>query len=297
MTSRTIFILHPLSLSILFALACTPLKGDLGEYSASGATGAVSTGGGTTTTGEVLTGEATTTTGDELTGETAAGSTSTWLPPCLYDEPEVVVEVVVDAPTLIDPEAYPSEFDVRCTVLAAADGEIEMQCSDDLEGLHDVTLTVATPTPRTGLLGGETQVRLRYRSARAQEFGLDWRDHVAIHALDDDELLLFYGQGFDVFAAEFEAFWAPLSIQDGDLFQCPAWPDEALCGTEERSTVVFFDDHEGEDVFDGNTRTMEQSSLWLYVERAVQTVQTDFTNCADIIYGRESEVLVLKADL
>jgi len=289
MTFRALRILLPLSfLPVLAAGGCTALKGDLGEYTATEATGSASGGlssGETTTSGDVITGEVTT-----------AETTGTEFPECQPTNSTMAVEAELSAPTLIDPVAHSSEFDVRCTVQSAEDGEIVMQCSDDLEGLHAVTLTLATPTPHTGMLGGQTDVRLSYRQAEAQEFGLDWRMHIAIHALDDDALLLFYGLGFDVFAAEFADFWAPLQIVDAELGACPAEWVEGICGTVERTALSVTAGDLQQTLFDGHVFGFAAESLWVYVERAIESEQTEFTNCFDGLYGRQAEVLTFKAD-
>ncbi|WAS98338.1 hypothetical protein [Nannocystis punicea] len=306
MTFQTILIPH-LSLSLLFALgaACTLQKGDLGAYSGTESTGSDTSDGSigeTTTSGEPATSDGPpqqTTSTEALTSHGPGDETTTgtpW-PGCIQPEEGTEVAVQVSASTLIDPDAYPIAFDVRCSVQGVMDGEVALQCTDDLEVVHAVTLTVTTETAHTGLLGGETDVRLSYRKAEAQEFGLDWRTHVALHAVDDDALLLFYGVGYDLFAADFEAFWAPMHISDGDLFFCPAVEVEELCGTSERTMVLFHDGTDQVEVYDGNLEMFAASSMWVYAERAVEQVQTNFEDCADGLYGRWVELLALKADL
>jgi hypothetical protein len=301
MTFQTIRI-PQLSLSLLFALGagCTLQKGDLGAYEGTESTGGGSSGE-TSTSGEPGTSEGPpqqTTSTEALTshGPGDESTTGTPWPGCSQPEEGTEVDVQVSAPTLIDPEAYPIEFDVRCSVQGAVNGEIALQCTDDLEGIHAVTLTLTTETPHTGLFGGETDVRLSYREANDPgEFELDKRTYVALHAVDDGDLLLFYGRGYYLFPEQFAAFWAPMGIIDGELFFCPALEDGA-CGTSERTMVNVAYGEEQLSVYDGNVETFEASSMWFYAEEAVEYVHTN-PDCLDGVYGRRVEVLALKADL
>ncbi|PCC66494.1 hypothetical protein SAMN02745121_00777 [Nannocystis exedens] len=303
MTFQTIRIPHLLAFSLSFApgAACSLQKADLGAYSGTESTDTSSgSAAETSTSGDVITGESPrqTTSTEALTSHGAETFTSTgtpW-PGCIGPEEGTAVAVEVSAPTLIDPEAYPIEFDVRCSVQGIAGGAIALQCTDDAEGIHAVTLTLTTEAPHTGLLGGETDVRLRYRETDSQEFGLDIRTHVALHAVDDGALLLFYTLGYHVFAEDFEAFWAPMHFVDGDLGFCPAQPDEQ-CGTTERTTVYVHDGVDQVTVYDGNLETFPASSMYVYAESARDTVQTNVEDCHDVVYGRWVELLALKADL
>lgn len=303
MTFQTLRIPQFFSIALLLApgAACTLQKADLGAYSDSEGTGTSGgSSGETSTSGDATTGEPPqqTTSTEALTSHGAESFTTTGTPwaGCLGPEEGTAVAVEVSAPTLIDPEAYPSQFDVRCSVQGIVGGTIALQCTDNLEGVHAVTLTVATETPHTGLLGGETDVRLSYRAADSQEFGLDLRTHVAVHAVDDGALLLLYAIGYDVFAADLEAFWAPMHFVDGDLGFCPADPNE-LCGTTERATVYVNDGVDQITVYDGNLETFAASSVYVYAETVEDTVQTNFEDCADVLYGRWVELLALKADM
>jgi hypothetical protein len=303
MTFQTLRIPRFLSFSLLLApgIACTLQKADLGAYSGTEAT---DTSGGssseTSTSGDATTGEPPqqTTSTEALTSHGSESFTTTGTPwaGCIVPDEGTEVAVEVTAPTLIDPEAYPIEFDVRCSVQGVMGGAIELQCTDDAEVIHAVTLTLTTEAAHTGLLGGETDVRVSYRAADSQEFGLDLRTHVAVHAVDDGALLLLYTIGFDVFAADFEAFWAPMHFVDGDLGFCPAEPND-LCGTTERSTVYVHDGVDQITVYDGNLEMFPASSMYVYAGSARDTVQTNFEDCFDVIYGRWVELLALKADM
>lgn len=303
MTFQTVRIPQFLSFSLLLApgAACTLQKADLGAYS--GTEGTDTSGGSsseTSTAGDATTGEPPqqTTSTEALTSEGSESFTTTGTPwaGCSVREEGTEVGVEVSAPTLIDPEAYPIAFDVRCSVQGVVGGAIELQCTDDAEAVHAVTLTVTTETAHTGLLGGETDVRVSYRQAESQEFGLDIRTHVAVHAIDDGALLLLYAIGFDVFAADFEAFWAPMYFADYDVSFCPVQPN-GLCGTTERTTVHVSDGVDDLLVYDGNLEPFPVSSMYVYAESARDTVQTNFEDCFDVVYGRWVELLALKADM
>jgi hypothetical protein len=285
-TTRTRFTHTLFFISVLGG--CVPLKGDLGEYSATEATGSDS---GSDT--ETDTGAPAATTDDDsgTTGEPA-------FPNCQSAGPDIRVDVEVDAPTLFDIDVPPHEFDVRCTVEGATAGEIVLRCSDDLEALHDVTLTLETPTPKTGLLGGETDVRLHYRRAESQEFGLDIRTHVSLHAVDDGALLLFYTRGLNPLEPQFADFWAPLELAESELGACPAEPDGVTgCQTQERFSLEVGVGMATSVMFDANVAAFPPQSLWFYVERAVDEVQTNFEDCFDFVSGRSIEVLALVADV
>lgn len=127
---------------------------------------------------------------------------------------------------------------------------------------------------------------------------LDIRTHVAIHAFDGDELLLFYGEGLNVIEPEFADFWAPLEFGESELGTCPAVAEsDVACQTLERFALQVELDGVQSSVFDSSVAAFAPQSLWFHVERAVVLTQVNFEDCFDFVGGRSLELLALKADL
>lgn len=287
MTSTPSFV--PRTLTLLFitaigAAGCVPPKGDLGEYSATEATGGAT--GLATTEAEATTGDTT----DSATGEPA-------FPICVEADPSIDVRVDIVAPTLAPSSPLQGELDVPCTVQSTSATEIALQCAGDDEVVHDVTLTLRTPTPKTGLLGGETEVRLRYRDFEMHELEQGVRTHLSLHARDDGSLLLFYADGLDLFEPQFADFWAPLQITDVEPGACPAVPDgDPACQIVERSALEVELDGQQAIIFDRNVATFASGSLSFYVDHALRLGVTGGDGCFDFSSGRSQGALALVAD-
>lgn len=262
------------SFAVLSLVACAPVSGDTetdaGESSTADPTEATTTG-----PSEPNTGSSSDTTGEPQ------------FPGCPVADPAIVVEVGVEGSIITER----SEFELECAVQSVADGEIALQCEEG-DVSHDIKVKFSIPTAKTGVLAGHDKVRLRYR--QASQLGLEDRLHVSLHGLDDGALLLFYANGHDMFAAEFEPFWAPLQIFQAPVELCPA---EGECDKIERSALGVDDGMTQHQIGDHGVASFAPG-LWFYVEAALEIEPNASGECpSDALGGRRVEVLALAADL